>query len=84
MTDYGQEVKPANFNSAVSEFCDWLSKQSHVYLVAHNGRKFDFPVFLSALSNINTGNSRYLELGYVEHSGYVELSWRSRPYILYK
>jgi hypothetical protein len=32
----------------------------------------------------NTDKSRYLELGYVEYPGCVELSGRSRVYLLYK
>ena len=56
MTVKGQPVLGKTIQSATSEFLEWLSKYSNVVLVAHNGRKFDFPVFISCLKNIGLEN----------------------------
>ncbi|XP_048251367.1 uncharacterized protein LOC124145379 [Haliotis rufescens] len=52
MTVNGKQVQPETVQFAVDKFCKWLSGFPNVFLVAHNGRRFDFPVFSSALINI--------------------------------
>jgi DNA polymerase III epsilon subunit-like protein len=36
---------------ALNSFCDWLQSFNNVVLVAHNGRRFDFPVLVTACDN---------------------------------
>ena len=52
MTVHGQEVHAEKLTVAIKEFCRWLKQHSGVFLIAHNGRKFDFPILMSALINI--------------------------------
>ncbi|XP_055999895.1 uncharacterized protein LOC130046463 [Ostrea edulis] len=54
MTVRGKHVEPKTLSSAVTKLCDWLAQYPHVFLVAHNGKTFDYPVFLSALSSIGS------------------------------
>lgn len=54
MTVKGQPVEGKTIRCAISEFLQWLNKYSCVVLVAHNGRKFDFPVFLSTLKKVGS------------------------------
>ena len=35
--------------TAIEKLCYWLKQFPNVILVAHNGRRFDFPVLLSAI-----------------------------------
>ena len=49
----GEDVNPASIHDALDSFTDWLQQFSNVFLVAHNGRRFDFPVLTSALSHTN-------------------------------
>lgn len=44
----GVPVQTVTLKTAVNEFSSWLSKFDNVFLVAHNGRRFDFPVLVSA------------------------------------
>jgi hypothetical protein len=37
---------------AATDFITWLSRYKNVVLVAHNGRRFNFPVFISMLESI--------------------------------
>ncbi|XP_048257443.1 uncharacterized protein LOC124114456 isoform X1 [Haliotis rufescens] len=52
MTVNGKQVQPETVQFAVDKFCKWLSGFPNVFLVATYGRRFDFPVFSSALINI--------------------------------
>ena len=52
MTVKGKPVQGKTIQSAISEFILWLTKFPCAVLVAHNGRRFDFPVLLSTLRNI--------------------------------
>lgn len=45
----GQQVQSIHISSALDQMTTWLSKFRNVCLVAHNGRRFDFPVLVSAL-----------------------------------
>ena len=56
MAVHGQPVQPLQTTSALEKFVTWLNKFSNVVLVAHNGRRFDFPVLVSAFlkgGNVN-------------------------------
>ena len=48
----GKKVTTTDIRSAVDDLLTWLDKFPNVILVAHNGRKFDFPVLTSAISNV--------------------------------
>ncbi|XP_062607329.1 uncharacterized protein LOC134269118 [Saccostrea cucullata] len=52
MTVHGQKVHAEDLYSSIDKFCKWLKKYPSVYLIAHNGRKFDFPVLMNAMMNI--------------------------------
>lgn len=52
MTVNGSKVQSLSIKTAVDEFVNWMSKFKNVCLVAHNGRRFDFPVLVSTLKNI--------------------------------
>lgn len=49
----GTRVESVDIHSALEEFIKWLNKYDRVVLLAHNGRKFDFIVLVSAMSNVN-------------------------------
>lgn len=53
MTVHGREVDAVNIISGLTEFVEWIKNFSNVILVAHNGRKFDFPVLMSTLRCLN-------------------------------
>ena len=48
MAVHGQPVQSVQIKSALNKFVTWLKKFPNVILVAHNGRRFDFPVLVSA------------------------------------
>lgn len=52
MTLHGQPVLAEHLYTSIEKFCKWLKKHTNVYLIAHNRRRFDFPVLMSALMNI--------------------------------
>lgn len=52
MTLHGQPVFAEHLYTSIENICKWLQKHTNVYLIAHNGRRFDFPVLMSALMNI--------------------------------
>ncbi|XP_033724552.1 uncharacterized protein LOC117314595 [Pecten maximus] len=49
----GKVVKPDSIHTAASRFLHWMGKFHDVFLIAHNGRRFDFPVLLTTLKNIH-------------------------------
>lgn len=49
----GTRVETVNIKCAIENFIKWLKKYEKVVLVAHNGRRFDFSVLLTAVSNVN-------------------------------
>jgi hypothetical protein len=53
MTVDGKDVEPDTIHTATDKFLKWLEKYQKVVLIAHNGRRFDFPVFISALKSTN-------------------------------
>ena len=48
----GVEVNAMSITSAAEKFIAWLDKFGNVCLVAHNGRRFDFPILVATLKNI--------------------------------
>lgn len=54
MTVNGTEVQHVGIQSAIDQLCAWLENYSNVVLIAQNGRRFDFPVIMSALIHTNT------------------------------
>ncbi|XP_053393709.1 DNA polymerase III PolC-type-like [Mercenaria mercenaria] len=52
MTVNGHIVEPSSVTTALNDFCTWLEKFNNVILVAHNGRRFDVPVIISAINNV--------------------------------
>lgn len=52
MTVHGQQVQVEKFCTDGEKICKWLKRHSCVFLIAHNGQKFDFPVMVSALINL--------------------------------
>ena len=53
MTVHGESVEAHTIKSALEKLFTWLSKLSCVFLVAHNGRRFDFPVLVSTIMNLD-------------------------------
>ena len=47
----GVKVLASDIKTAVTDLCIWLEHYKDAFLVAHNGRRFDFPVLLTALKN---------------------------------
>ena len=56
MTVHGKQVEPKPIQAALVDFCSWLEQFENVILIAHNGRKFDFPVLVSACAVNNLLN----------------------------
>jgi hypothetical protein len=48
MTVGGTDAEPDTIHTATDKFRKWLEKYQKVVLIAHIGRIFDFPVFISA------------------------------------
>ena len=49
MTVNGEVVESVPVRSAIDKFISWLTKFKNVCLIAHNGRRFDFPILVSIL-----------------------------------
>lgn len=43
---HGKVVETVTIKTALNQLLSWLNKFNNVYLVAHNGRRFDFPVLI--------------------------------------
>ncbi|ESP04817.1 hypothetical protein LOTGIDRAFT_156040 [Lottia gigantea] len=54
MTVHGKNVEHVSITIAIQKLFKWLKNFPNVVLVAHYGRKFDFPVIASAFVNTNT------------------------------
>ena len=52
----GKTVASVPILTAIEKLCDWLKPFQNVILVAHNGRRFDFPVLMSAVIKNNLTN----------------------------
>lgn len=50
----GISVEAVSIQSAIGDFTTWLRKFNNVVLVAHNGRRFDFPVLILAALGCGT------------------------------
>lgn len=53
MSMNGAVVQKASIQCAVDNLLKWLRKYEKVVIVAHNGRKFDFPILVTSISNVN-------------------------------
>ncbi|KAH3811476.1 hypothetical protein DPMN_139886 [Dreissena polymorpha] len=49
MTVNGEVVKSVPVKSGIEQFITWVSRFRNVCLIAHNGRRFDFPILVSIL-----------------------------------
>ncbi|WAR07754.1 hypothetical protein MAR_017712 [Mya arenaria] len=49
----GRPVTPSSWKSASINFLNWLKKHENAFLVANNERRFDFPVIISAYTNVH-------------------------------
>ena len=56
MAVHGQPVQSVQIKSALNKFVKWLKKNPNVILVAHNGRRLDLPVLVSAFLKIRDIN----------------------------
>ena len=56
MAVHGQPVQSVQIKSVLTKLVTWLKKFPNVILVAHNGRRFDFPVLVSAFLKIRDIN----------------------------
>ena len=57
MVGNNMQVKGSNVDArpvceALKSFCEWLESFDNVVLVAHNGKRFDFPVVITACENV--------------------------------
>ncbi|XP_060597360.1 uncharacterized protein LOC132751224 [Ruditapes philippinarum] len=50
----GQPVEATDIKTALERFCAWLNKMHNTVLIAHNGRKFDFPILVHHLKSTGT------------------------------
>ena len=50
MTVSGEPVEAESVTTAMNKFMTWLERFPCVVLVAHNGRRFDYPVLISAIT----------------------------------
>lgn len=48
----GEKVDALSIRDGLRDFCSFLQKHSNSILIAHNGRKFDFPVMVWAASRV--------------------------------
>ncbi|XP_033759588.1 uncharacterized protein LOC117341837 [Pecten maximus] len=52
MTVHGKCVDAEDITSGLLKFLNWLQTYQNVILVAHNGRKFDFPVLMNTVKSL--------------------------------
>jgi DNA polymerase III epsilon subunit-like protein len=55
-------VAAVPWKSALDSFLSWLKKYQNVFLIAHNGKRFDLPVLISACTNIGALDTFKLEV----------------------
>ena len=53
MTVNGEKVECVQLAVAVDKFCQFVRKYPQTILIAHNGRRFDFPVFIANLLSVD-------------------------------
>ena len=56
MAVHGQPDQSVQIKSVLNKFETWLKKFSNVFLIVHNGRRFNFPVLVSAFLKIRDIN----------------------------
>jgi DNA polymerase III alpha subunit (gram-positive type) len=52
MTVHGAHVNNLNVHESLDNFCKWLAKFQNPVLIAHNRRRFDFPILLSTFFSV--------------------------------
>ena len=63
---HGEPVESIKIISALEKFLKWLQKCHYVILVAHNGRRFDFPVLISALMKLDINRLFATVCGFID------------------
>lgn len=66
-TVHGKPVAAFGINDALERFWSFLGQFSCVVLVAHNGRRFDFPVLVSAVTSVGAIDKMFSKV-----SGFVD------------
>jgi DNA polymerase III epsilon subunit-like protein len=61
----GKQVQSVSISLAVEKMTSWFSKFKNVCLVAHNGRRFDFPVLVSTMKK-NGAFEKICELTFID------------------
>ena len=72
MAVHGQPVQSVLIKSALNKFVTWLKKFPNVILVAHNGRRFDFPVLVSAFLKIRDINLLLSAVTFTEKNSEIQ------------
>ena len=52
MTVHGKPVDSKALDYSLDHFCNWLRKFPNPVLVAHNGRRFDFPILIDRFQSV--------------------------------
>ncbi|KAK3108256.1 hypothetical protein FSP39_004267 [Pinctada imbricata] len=52
MTVHGKDVYSEHITAGLNKFLEWLQIYNNVILVAHNGRRFDFPVLMNTMQSL--------------------------------
>ncbi|KAK3083329.1 hypothetical protein FSP39_019577 [Pinctada imbricata] len=52
MTVHGKDVHSEHITAGLNKFLEWLQIYNNVILVAHNGRRFDFPVLMNTMQSL--------------------------------
>ncbi|KAK3092293.1 hypothetical protein FSP39_000903, partial [Pinctada imbricata] len=50
---HGEEVNAVFLKEGLNRFISWVQKFSNAVLIAHNGRRFDFPITMNAVRDVN-------------------------------
>ncbi|XP_062576228.1 uncharacterized protein LOC134238121 [Saccostrea cucullata] len=80
-TVHGQQVHAEDLSSSIDKFCKWLKRYASVYLIAHNGRKFDFPILMNAMMNIKS-EAEFLDcvIGCIDSLSIFKKAFTSQSY----
>lgn len=53
VTVHGKKVDSKELDYSLDHFCNWLRKFPNPVLVAHNGRRFDFPILINSFQSVS-------------------------------
>lgn len=53
MTVHGKQVERKELDYSLDHFCNWLRQFPNPVLVAHNGRRFDFPILINSFQSVS-------------------------------